>query len=210
MATPLAPSNIFPIDPSLAAISRLSESACSYVAHKMSQLAAQPYRGSVGSSRPSTAESAAVPDIQSEIQALTARVAMLQQQLAGPDAELQQLAGKVAALEKVPLRTHARTIRRTTAHTRGSPPCVSRSGYRRGAVTAGRGGIDINEDGLLRLMRQVCWRGVAHQGRRKAVDTVRRHRSSREVRVGANRQAAGSEHARLLHGVERSSALSNE
>ena len=125
MATPLAPSNIFPIDPSLAAISRLSESACSYVAHKMSQLSAQPYRGSVGSSRPSTAESAAVPDIQSEIQALTARVAMLQQQLAGPDAELQQLAGKVAALEKVPLRTHARSG--APRHTRAAHRRVSRA-----------------------------------------------------------------------------------
>ena len=100
----LAPSNMFPIDPSLSAMGE-SESAGSYVAHDMGKNRPQPYRGS---SRPSTAEHPA-SSMRLEVQALTARVSMLQQQLADASPadelqQLQQLCGKLAALDKVPLR----------------------------------------------------------------------------------------------------------
>ena len=103
MPTVLAPSNIFPIDPSLPMGE--SESACSYVAYEMGQKAVQPYRGS---SRPSTAEHP-TSSMRAEVQALMARVSALQHRFADtcPAAELeqlQQLCGKLeqlAALDKV-------------------------------------------------------------------------------------------------------------
>jgi hypothetical protein len=131
MPTFCAPSNIFPIDPSLSATGE-SESAGSYVAYNMGQNAAQPYRGS---SRPSTAEHP-TSSMRAEVQALTARVSMLQQQLtdalpADELQQLQQLCGKLEALDKVTLRPtplrHGRTGH-TPRPTRGFlTACVPRA-----------------------------------------------------------------------------------
>ena len=112
MPTVLAPSNIFPIDPSLSYGE--SESACSYVAYEMGQKAVQPYRGS---SRPSTAEHP-TSSMRAEVQALMARVSALQHTLADtcPADELQQLqqlCGKLeqlAALDKVTAQPCARPV----------------------------------------------------------------------------------------------------
>jgi hypothetical protein len=116
MPTFCAPSNIFPIDPSLSATGE-SESAGSYVAYNMGQNAAQPYRGS---SRPSTAEHP-TSSMRAEVQALTARVSMLQQQLtdalpADELQQLQQLCGKLEALDKVTLPPYTTAPRPHRSH----------------------------------------------------------------------------------------------
>ena len=124
MPSILSPSNLFPIDPSLSAMGE-SESAGSYVAYNMGRNAAQPYRGS---SRPSTAEHPS-SSMRAEVQALTARVSMLQQQLADASPadelhQLQQLCGKLAALDKVMLRPASRPA----PNARLVDPCASRAG----------------------------------------------------------------------------------
>ena len=165
MPTVVQPSNLFPIDPNLGPPT--TEMSAAFVDHK-SVPAAQPYRGAAAG-RPSTAQeqAAAHPDVRMELSTLMQRVSALQQQLGDAAGEehqgvLSEIAAKLAELEKVPPPPPPPPMPAVSPFSSRYRSCV---GCRARGAAPSRAS---STNGVLRLVLQLCRRGVSRPGCRPA------------------------------------------